>query len=71
MKDEIILVETFEEATELGWTQLGGVDIENCWQGVGYLCCKNDKFALIDDKINGYCEFVKYISKEIALKKLH
>ena len=64
MKDGIILVETFEEATELGWTQFGGVDIENCWQGVGYLWCKKDKFAIL----NNNCEFVKYISKEIALK---
>ena len=70
-RDKIILVESEEEATKLGWTRLGPVSCEECMYGIAWLWCKRDKFVLLEDIGNGQCTFVDFIPKDEGLIALY
>lgn len=70
MKDQIILVDMFDEAAKLGWTFLGCVCENQSWQGVADIWCREEKFVLLANGGCGYCGFLKYLSREEAMKRL-
>jgi hypothetical protein len=71
MKDEIISVDTFEEAINLGWTRIGRIWDERCWQSTAWIWCKNNRFVLLKDRVNGYCAFLQYINVDEAMKRFY
>jgi hypothetical protein len=70
MKDMIELVETFDEASALDWTDLGHVDQKGGIRGVGRVWCKNNKFAVFNDDDNTHCSFIRFIPRHEAMERL-
>ena len=74
MQDKITIIETIDEAYDLGWIYLGRVFEEEAYQNVGEIWCKGykneAKFVLLADGSFQYRTFLKYLKREEALKKL-
>jgi hypothetical protein len=70
MKDQIVLVETFEEATELGWIPLGNINKKGSKQGLAEVWYKNNTFVILSDDKDGYCSFVEFIPRHRAFQRL-
>ena len=70
-KDKILLVESEDEVSDLGWTCLGPVACEECmYSGIAWLWCKKDKFVLLDEKGEGKCGFASFVTKDEGLLQL-
>lgn len=70
-KDKILLVESENEVSNLGWTCLGPVPCEECIHGgIAWLWCKKDKFVLLDEKGDGKCGFASFVTKDEGLLQL-
>ena len=70
-KDPILLIESENEAAQLGWTRLGPIQCEECMYGIAWLWCKEDKFVLLEDIGNGQCDFIGFIPREEGLIQLY
>lgn len=70
-KDKIFLVESEDEVSDLGWTCLGPVPCKKCkYSGIAWLWCKKDKFVLLDEKGEGKCGFVSFVTRDEGLLQL-
>ena len=69
MKDTIELVDEMGEAEELGWTCLGRVHRDDCWQETGWVYCKKDKFAVFNEA-GPDMQFLGYLDKGEAMEEL-
>ena len=70
MKDQIMLVESDEEAFNLGWTCLRGVPDDNCYEGIGWIWCKSGVFVVLTGEPNGFCTFKHFIEKKEAFNQM-
>lgn len=71
MRDKIEIVETDQEAAELGWTCLGRALHEEAWQGTAWVWCKQGKFVLLNGQPNGYCNYLEEVPYEEAMLRLY
>ena len=69
MKDNIIKADTLGEPEKLGWTCLGPVDCDDCWQNTGWVYCKAGQFAVFNEA-GPDIEFKEYIEPSIAMENL-
>lgn len=70
MKDQIILADTLGEPEKLGWTLLGRIDRDDCWQGTGWVYCKANHFVVFNE-CGPDIDFMGYLHPALAIDQLY
>jgi len=69
MKDQIILADEWGQPEKLGWTKLGPIDRDDCWQNTGWVYCKGGEFVVFNEA-GPDMEFKGFLEQEEAMQKL-